>query len=68
MQNLTIENLDNIREQVENSTVLNQDNKRIKITVHMGTCGIASGAQKIMDSLTEVIKNEKRNDIILTSS
>jgi NADH-quinone oxidoreductase subunit F/NAD(P)H dehydrogenase (quinone)/NADP-reducing hydrogenase subunit HndC len=68
MQKLTIENLDNIREQVENSTVLNQDNKRIKITVHMGTCGIASGAQKIMDSLTEVIKNEKRNDIILTSS
>jgi NADH-quinone oxidoreductase subunit F/NAD(P)H dehydrogenase (quinone)/NADP-reducing hydrogenase subunit HndC len=68
MHKLTIENLDTIRERVENTSVLKQDTKRVKITVHMGTCGIASGAQKIMDSLTEVIKTEKRHDIILTSS
>ena len=25
--------------------------QRVKVTVHMGTCGIASGAKEVMDSL-----------------
>lgn len=42
-----IEDLDRIAE----STILESDAKRAKITIHLGTCGIAAGAKKIADML-----------------
>jgi len=47
---------------------LSETGKKIRITVHMGTCGIASGAQKIMDALTEEIEKEKQKDIAIITS
>ncbi len=35
---------------------LSNTGNKIRMTVHMGTCGIASGAQKIMDALTKEIE------------
>ena len=47
---------------------LSKRGKKIRITVHMGTCGIASGAQKIMDVLTkEIEKGKQKNIAIITS-
>jgi len=47
---------------------LSKRGKKIRITVHMGTCGIASGAQKIMDALTkEIEKGKQKNIAIITS-
>jgi len=47
---------------------LSKTGKKIRITVHMGTCGIASGAQKIMDALTkEIEKGKQKNIAIITS-
>ena len=41
---------------------------RAKITVHMGTCGIASGAEQVMLALTEEFAKNNIEDVILTSS
>jgi len=47
---------------------LSKKGKKIRITVHMGTCGIASGAQKIMDTLIKEIEKEKQKNINIVTS
>ncbi|HQL01551.1 MAG TPA: (2Fe-2S) ferredoxin domain-containing protein, partial [Smithellaceae bacterium] len=39
-----------------------------KITVHMGTCGIASGAKEVMDTLLAEIDEAKVHDVVVTTS
>ena len=41
---------------------------KAKITVHMGTCGIAAGARKIMSTLLDEFEKQNITDVILTSS
>jgi NADP-reducing hydrogenase subunit HndB len=41
---------------------------RAKITVHMGTCGIAAGARKIMSALMALVEEKEIKDVILTTS
>ncbi len=68
MAKLKIEDLKRIQERVKGTTNLREGKFRVKITVHMGTCGIASGARKVMNALLEIIEKEGHTDIILTSS
>ena len=68
MKKLKIEDLDNITQRVRKSTTVRDGAGRAKITVHMGTCGIASGARKIMIALMEEFEKNKIDDVILTSS
>ena len=41
---------------------------KVKITVHMATCGIAAGARQIMSALVEEISRSDRPDIEVTTS
>ncbi len=41
---------------------------RAKVTVHMGTCGIAAGAREIMDALLEEMEKNVVKDVIVTTS
>jgi len=41
---------------------------RVKITVHMSTCGIAAGARQVMSALVEEISRSDRPDIAVASS
>ena len=41
---------------------------RARVTVHMGTCGIAAGARDIMDALLGEIGKANVQDIIVTTS
>ena len=41
---------------------------RVKITVHMSTCGIAAGARQVMSALVEEISRSDRPDIKVASS
>ena len=68
MKKLKIEDLDNISRKVRKSTMLRDGAGRAKIIVHMGTCGIASGARTIMTALMEEFEKNKIEDVILTSS
>jgi NADH-quinone oxidoreductase subunit F len=47
----TIEGLKNIKDRVEKKRRLRKGISEARITVHMSTCGLASGAQKVMDRL-----------------
>ena len=48
MAKLTIEDLKNIKERVLKEDQFRSGQKRAKMTVHMGTCGIASGPVKLL--------------------
>ncbi|MCK5419972.1 MAG: (2Fe-2S) ferredoxin domain-containing protein [Desulfobacterales bacterium] len=41
---------------------------KVKITVHMSTCGIAAGARQVMSALVEEISCSDRPDIEVASS
>jgi len=41
---------------------------RAKVTVHMGTCGIAAGARKIMSTMLALVEENSSSDIVLTTS
>ena len=68
MARLTIDDLKKIKEKVHKGMSLRDGDRRVKVTVHMGTCGIASGAKEVMDSLLEEIESAKVNDVIVTTS
>jgi NADH-quinone oxidoreductase subunit F/NAD(P)H dehydrogenase (quinone)/NADP-reducing hydrogenase subunit HndC len=56
MGRLSVEDLDRIQKEVSEGWDLTARGKKARITVHMGTCGIASGAQGVYDSLFEQLK------------
>jgi NADP-reducing hydrogenase subunit HndB len=68
MARITIEDLDKIAEKARRATLLREGAGRAKITVHMGTCGIAAGARGIMSALLEEFERQDIKDVILTSS
>ena len=68
MPKLKIEDLERISQRVKKTVLLRDGAGRAKITVHMGTCGIAAGARKIMNTLMEAIEEKDITDVILTSS
>ena len=65
---MSIKDLDIISERVKKTTLLREGAGRAKITVHMGTCGIAAGARGIMNALMEEFEKQDIKDVILTSS
>lgn len=68
MSKITPKDLEKIRERMIRTKNLRDGDARAKVTVHMGTCGIAAGARKIMTTLLELIEAENSMDVILSSS
>lgn len=68
MPKLTIEDLAKIKEKTRKMTILREGAGKAKVTVHMGTCGIASGAREIMSALLNVMKKKDVKDVIVTTS
>ena len=68
MAKLTIADLKKIKEKVLSEVSLREGGQRAKITVHMGTCGIAAGARQVMDSLMSEIAEAGATDILVTTS
>ena len=68
MPKLKLEDLAKIKDKVQDSTSLREGGYRAKVTVHMGTCGIASGARKVMQTLMDELAKRNVKDVILTTS
>jgi len=68
MPRLSIEDLKSIREQGKQTLTLRSGAARARVTVHMGTCGIAAGAREVMGALLAEIENLKVADVIVTTS
>jgi len=68
MARLTIEDLKKIKEKQHATFTLREGGYRAKVTVHMGTCGIAAGAREIMTTLIDEIAQSRVEDVITTTS
>jgi NADP-reducing hydrogenase subunit HndB len=68
MAKLSIADLKKIKDKVHSETSLREGGQRAKITVHMGTCGVAAGARAVMDSLMNEIAEAGATDIMVTTS
>jgi NADP-reducing hydrogenase subunit HndB len=68
MAKLKIGDLKKIKEKVHAETALREGDRRAKITVHMGTCGIASGAREVMNALMRAIEEVNVTDVVVTTS
>ena len=68
MAKLTIADLKKIKDRVHAETALRQGDRRVRVTVHMGTCGIASGAREVMDALMRAIEEVGVSDVVVTTS
>ena len=63
MAKLSVSDLKNLKEKVSKDMSLREGNAKILVTVHMGTCGIASGARDVMDALMKEMEEADRQDI-----
>jgi len=68
MPKLKVADLARIKERVTQGTSLREGGARVKITVHMGTCGIASGARNVLNALMDELEASGRQDIMVTTS
>lgn len=69
MPKLTIDDLKRIKEETTKATALRHGGDvRVKITVHMGTCGIAAGAREVMKALMAEMAEADRQDIRVVTS
>ena len=63
MAKLSVADLKALKEKVSKEISLREGKSKVLVTVHMGTCGIASGARAVMDALMEEMDVTDRDDI-----
>ncbi len=63
MARITVADLGKIKARVKKETALTKDGFTVEIIAHLGTCGIASGGDKVYDALLEDIEKAGRKDI-----
>lgn len=69
MPKLKLDDLAKIREQTRRTTSLRDGGEfRAKVTVHMGTCGIAAGARKVMTAFMQEMEKGDFGNVRLTNS
>jgi NADP-reducing hydrogenase subunit HndB len=68
MPKLTIDDLKRIRDEAASTMNLRAGTARAKVTVHMGTCGIAAGARDVMAALLKVVEEQGVTDVLVTTS
>jgi NADP-reducing hydrogenase subunit HndB len=69
MPKLTLDDLKKLREKAQRTTALREGGDfRAKVTVHMGTCGIAAGARAIMNTFMTEIEEKDSRDVLLSNS
>ena len=68
MPRLTIDDLIKIKEKHRADFTLREGGYKAKVTVHMGTCGIAAGARDVMTALMDEMAEANVTDVIVTTS
>lgn len=65
---LRIQDLAKIRDKTKATLTIREGQGRAKVTVHMGTCGIAAGAREVMNALLDEMQKNDVRDVIVTTS
>ena len=68
MAKLTIADLKKIKDKAQADSALRQGEQRAKVTVHMGTCGIAAGARQTMSSILDEISKRDLKNVVVTQA
>ena len=68
MARISLEDLGRIKRRELSKMVQHGGEYRARITVHMGTCGIAAGARDVMSSFRNLIARNHVRDVMLTVS
>ena len=68
MPKIKIDDLSKIAAKRRRATELREGGARVKITVHMGTCGISAGADKIRKAVERLVETSGRQDLWVTTS
>ncbi len=68
MPKLTIRDMKKMRDAERKRLSLREGDFKGKVTVHLGTCGIAAGAREIMMVLVDEFEEKAINDIMFTTS
>ncbi len=62
------EDLEKIRQKMKATTSLREGAGRARINVHLGTCGIASGAREILKAFLQAKTDASAQDVLITTS
>ena len=68
MGKIKVSDLEKIKDRVKRTTKLREGEGSARVTVHMGTCGIAAGSRNIMNALMDEVEKRGLTDVILTTS
>jgi len=68
MARIKLSDLDKIKDRVQAETNLRDGKYKVRITVHMGTCGIAAGAREIMKKFLALVEENKQTEVLVTTS
>lgn len=68
MPKLTIEDLQRMRDRAAGGITLRAGQARARVTMHLGTCGIAAGAREVMAALLKLIEAREINDVVVVTS
>lgn len=68
MGKLSVSDLDKLREKLQSERLVREGKARAQITVHMGTCGIAAGARKVLKALLDEIEKRQVHDVLVSTS
>jgi len=59
----SVDELENLREQAQ--TRLTEQEKKIQVKVHLGTCGISSGANRVLETFIREVETRKLSDVVV---
>ena len=68
MKRLDREGLERLRDELRKKTRLGAPGRRARVTVHLGTCGLASGAGKVLEAARSALEDSGASDVVLTTS
>lgn len=65
MAPLSADDLRKIRTKIQSENAIRHGIERTKVTIHMGTCGIASGARDVLDTLLIDMARHNATDVVV---
>lgn len=68
MTKISIDDLAKIKEKTQRAVNVREGAGRVKINVHMGTCGIAAGARDILAAVLKEMEDRGLKDVIVMNS
>lgn len=64
----SLEELDKLRQKLQQDMQVRNKDHDVKVTVSMGTCGIAAGAREIVQALLEELKEQGLSNVAITQT